>query len=336
MKSITQKDLQSLYQSPSAENTEAIREMLSNLPDAEETGRTAGFRKYRLAFILAAILLLIIGITVAAVNSNGNGLIWVTWGGKQLEPAPLTSFPEKEDGWSEEKSRQMQAILDTVPDQYYATIDWLDGFAGSVKKQKRKVNSPEKLLEILDAAGYPHPTPLIPDGCSFNDAELLLGCVPEGEYRLVSRTVENGFALEQYRIDPDQEVIIGYNIRVWIDTRSLVTIASLLSMSKESSFGFDRDEGLTVEPVSVPGMEEAIYIRHGQDNRILEMIRELEHPVAVRTAPLAFADDLPEKPKPTGTYIYVRYSIPEMSPEDVLPIFSEKPREQGLTAIRSI
>ena len=76
MKSITQKDLQSLYQSPSAENTEAIRDMLSNLPDAEETGRTAGFRKYRLAFILAAILLLIIGITVAAVNSNGNGLIW--------------------------------------------------------------------------------------------------------------------------------------------------------------------------------------------------------------------------------------------------------------------
>ncbi len=327
MKSITQKDLQGLYQSPSAENTEAIRETLTNLTDSEETGSTAGFRKYRLAFILAAILLLIAGITIAAVSSNGNGLIWISWGGKQPNPAPLKLFPEKEDGWSEDKSRQMQAMLDTVPDQYYATIDWLEGFAGSARQQKKEVDSPEKLLEILDAAGYPHPTPLFPDGCTFNDAELLLGCAPDGEYRLVSRSVENGFALEQYRIDPDQEVIIGYNIRVWVDTRSLVTITSFLCASKESAFGFDRDDGLTAEPVSFPGMEEAVYIRYGENQQSLKMARKLEHPVTVRTAPLAFADDLPEKPKPTGTYIYELYSIPEMSPEDVLPIFSEEPRE---------
>ena len=326
MKSISQKDLQSLYLSPSAEDTEAMRNILSELPMRESTGRTAGFVKHRLAFVIAAVLLLVIGITAAAISRTGP--VWVTWGGKQLDLSQSTPFPEEDDGWTDEKGQQMQEMLETVPDEYYGTIDWLNGFAGSKKPLKRKIYSLDSLLEILDEAGYPHPSPLIPDGYSFNDAEVLLGCTPEDDYQLVSEIVENGFSLEQYRIDPAAEVIIGYNIHVWDkDEQSCAmhAIVSELTDSDQIVFGFDDSSELTTESLSVPGMEEALCLRYGENWEDIEMLRKLDNPVPVRTNPLAFAADLPEMPKPTSTYLYEHYATLGIPPEDVLPLFSGTP-----------
>ena len=83
MKTVTQKDFRDLYPAPDTEKTEEMHRTLAVLPDRKEKARESReprpvFRKRRVAFILAAALMLI-GITALAVGLlNGTA---VSWGG---------------------------------------------------------------------------------------------------------------------------------------------------------------------------------------------------------------------------------------------------------------
>ena len=207
------------------------------------------------------------------------------------------------------------------------------GNRGIVKEKRKTVYSFDQFLEILDAAGYPHSVPFLPDKVQFAEAVLHYGCHADGEYHLVSRTEADEFIYEQYSIDPSDEILVGYEVRTWDqEKRWSVYIVSDLRGSPYTEFGFYQDpDEYKVESLSVPGMQEALYVKEkASDFSVLSMLRPLEQPVDFCIAPLPLARvvGLGSESKETSSYHYEFLDVSGYSLDEVLDFFI-KPQEQS-------
>ena len=324
MKTVSQNDLQHLYSSPTPEQTGAMRSFLSGLPDHKSARNRSGAWKARTTVILLTSLLLVSGIVALAAQNN----LWtITWGAKPVEDDLPTAPP----GWTDEKEKQMSKLFDSKPDEYYGTVSWMYGDRGIVKEKRKTVYSFDQFLEILDAAGYPHSVPFLPDKVRFAEAVLHYGCCADGEYHLVSRTEADEFICELYSIAPPDEILVGYEVRTWDqDKRWSVYIVSDLRGSPYTEFGFYQDpDEYKVESLSVPGMQEALYVQEKtSDFAILSMLRPLEQPVDFCIAPLARTTDPGSGSKETSSYRYEFLHVSGHSLDEILYFFI-KPQEQS-------
>ncbi len=325
MKSISQSDLQHLFASPTQQETEEMQKAMNRFAEHHEEEKCFRFAKPRLAFIVAAALVILTGVVAIAVTSDVFNGYWITWGGKREAIPQSTVQYENEPEFTDERSNRMQEILRNVPDQYYATIDWNEGHAGSVKEKRRAVYSLDELTGALDQAMYPHPAIMVPDGYDFVNAELIYGCKPEGNYMLISRSVVDEFTLEQYSIAPEDETIIGYSVNIQPEgMKRIDNIRSSMLSSPDMRFGFDSEDDCEVTALSVPGMEEAMYVQYLTDHSALLMLRRLEQPVSVSARPLAFAEDLEKDRGPVSVYSYEHLAMNGIPLDAALSLFGDR------------
>ena len=317
MKIVTKKDFQDLYQDPGMEKTEEMRRTLAYLPVKEtRKGRTV-LSKPRLALILA-IVMLFTGIAAVAMN---NRTVWFNWGGQEV-PEETLPAPEEEENWTEELNEQCWRLVEAVPMDLYATDDWLDGKGGTYRDIMEFVDTRERLLEIVDPADYPWLLKLLDTG-DYMTATVFYGCAADGNYELVSKTVEGAFELEQYRVAPEKRVVTHLAVTVG-DGEKFRTVDSEYQPSEEALFGYDMGENLKAEPMEVPGMEKAICIAFPEEGtHTINMYRRMEKPLTVRSRPLAFIEDYEGTPTETVDCGYELVSTYDMTPEEVLALFTE-------------
>ena len=133
------------------------------------------------------------------------------------------------------------------------------------------------------------------------------------------------FTLEQYSIDPEDEVIIGYSVSVQpIGVKRIDSIRSDLLSSPDMRFGFDSEDDCEVTSLTISGMEEAMYVQYMTEHSALLMLRHLEQPVSVSARPLAFAADLEKEPETTAVYSYEHLSINEIPLNSALSLFGDR------------
>ena len=325
MKIVTQKDFRELYREPGFEKTEEMRRTLAYLP-VKGTGKQRVFRKSRLALVLAMVLLFT---GIAALASYGS-MRWFNWNGQEItmdQKYDPDQYPEE----AEELDQQMMDLLYAAPNDLYATVDWLEGKGGNIRNITEETDSKERLLEVLDAAGYPYPAELR-DSEDFESATIYYGCAADGEYELVSKTVEGQFELETYRVAPDKLVPIGYGVsfragsKYSYSTEHLYSYGgytSRLDVAPSTAFGFGTENDPQVESVDIPGMEKALQATFQDKTSALHMLRPLEKPITVRSAPLAFIEDYPGKLAETMEFRYEQITAMDMTLENAGELFSE-------------
>lgn len=325
MKIVTQKEFRELYKEPGLEKTEEMRRTLAYLP-VKGTGKKRIVRKSRLALVLG-LMLAFSGIAAVA---NYGSMRWFNWDGKEVvmdQKYDPDQYPEE----AEELDQQMMDLLYAAPNNLYATVDWLEGKGGNKRDIIEETDSKERLLEVLDAAGYPYPAELR-DSEEFESATIYYGCAVDGEYELVDKTVEGQFEVETYRVAPDKLVPIAYGVsfragsKYSYSTEHLFSYGgyySSLSTDESSTFGFGTETGPQVESIDIPGMEKTLYTTFKDKTSSLYMIRPLEKPITVRSAPLAFIEDFPGKLTETMEFRYEQITAMDMTLENAGELFSE-------------
>ena len=310
MKIVKQNDFQKLYKNPDREKTDEMRRTLSALPERKE--RTV-FCKYRVAFILAAVMLFT-GIAAVAVTKGSR--VWLSWNGEQTiyDTHPIQ---EDDENWTEEKQVTMDDLLWEAPSDVMTVVRWVEGMGASSNEMQVEMEEKEQLLETLDAAGYPRPMNLL-DNCEFRRGRVFYGCAPGGEYKQVSRKVVNGFEQTQYTIDPEYRVITGYSISLQKGDRKF-SVSSTLISNADTMIGIELNSRREI--VSVPGMEKAMYIVRKDGTSFLHMYRQLNDMVAFRAEP-PYGDRY-NSPDMTFTYRYELFQIMDMTPEEAAEFFAE-------------
>ena len=318
MKTVTQKDFRDLYPAPDTEKTEEMRRTLTALPDRKAETREGRetrpvFGKRRVAFILAAALMLI-GITALAVGLfNGTA---VSWGGT---PRP---FSEEELHLPpQDEMDRIQEYLNSCPDDVLTGIIWKDGSHSTCKGLEKVVESQEQLQRILDESGFPHPEKLVPDGWRFIGALVQYGCAPDACYELVSEEeFGNGsYTAETYRLNEKDRILTGYTIE--IEKGSKQGRISVGASTKELVTGmnivYPVEDGVEARLVSVPGMEEAMFTAYN-DHTDIQMYRSLETPVAVNA-------NWSSPDRDVWTYDRLSFDFTNVSLEEVVRYFSGTP-----------
>ena len=319
MKNVTQKDFQNLYKSPEYEQTEEMRRTLAKLPDRKRTERGAVIRKRRVAFVLAAVMVLMGIVAVAVTNPSS---ILVTWGAKQTEEVKSAGEIR-----AEELSGKMLEIIENAPDDVRIRIIATDPGQEGEKPIRKTAASVEELQQILDTAGYPHPDRLLPEGWSFSTAWVNYECDADGTYELIGETVQDDLTVQQYRLDEQHRVAVGYTVRMEKGSGQ-ATIQSdyttRMGIEMEFSFPAEEENKVRAETFSVPGMEEALAIGYGEET-FLSMYRKLDKPVTfgekVNTEGLA-EETAAAMTEPAG---YELIMFRGLEPEEAASLFAGNP-----------
>ena len=318
MKTVTQKDFRDLYPAPDATKIQEMRRTLAALPDRnqempESRENRPVLRKRRVAFILAAALMLI-GITALAVGLFSGTV--VGWG---ETPRP---FSEEELHLPpQEEMDRVGNYLSSCPDDMLTAVIWKDGSHSTFKDVQAVAESQEELLRILDAAGFPYPENLVPDGWTFIGALVHYGCAPDACYELVSEEeFGNGsYTAETYRLNEKDRILTGYTIE--IEKGSKQGRISVGASTKELVTGmnivYPVEDGVEARLVSVPGMEEAMFTAY-DDHTDIQMYRSLETPVAVNV-------NWSSPDRDVWTYDRLSFDFTNVSLEEVVRYFSGTP-----------
>ena len=256
---------------------------------------------------VATIIVIAVLLSLAALAFSANGIIWFSLDGKQVDYSEKF-ISDDNSGWTSEKKERMYSLLNSVPDDYYAVVTWKEGKTSQSRKKKKTVTALDQMMDMLDHAGYAHPDAIVPKGYTFVDCELTYDCRQDKSYSLVGKTEDDDFILEQYSIEPGDEALTGYTVRLKRG-KSLYycTISSKLITSENvPAFGFTPtlDDEIKADAVPVPGMEEALLIQHSEGLSILAMRRRLDQPVTIRTGPQNVGADLAESQQAITTYCY--------------------------------
>ncbi len=315
MNNVTQQDFRNLYPSPDTKKTEEMRRTLAALPDRKESRKESResrpvLRKRRIAFVLAAALMLI-GVTALGVGLI-NGTV-VSWGGEQ-KPFSDTdiSLPPQ----------TVNEYLSTCPDDMYTAVTWNDGSCRTmVKDITRVVESEEELLQILDASGFPYPANLVPDGWSFFSALVEYSCAPDGHYELVSEEelLDGLYTANTYTLSDQYRIITGcvINMEKGSESGRVSISCSTKDMITSLNVVYPVDEGVESRLVSVPGMEEAMVSAY-DGHTFVSMYRPLEAPVAVNADGISPDKDI-------WTLDYQSISFSNVRLEEVIRLFSGTP-----------
>lgn len=312
MKTVTQKDFQNLYKSPGYEQTQEMRRTLAGLPYQKNPERVPVIRRRRVALILAAVMVLM---GVAAVATGFLNHTLVSWDARPVESA------EPSTGLSDEEWLSVSNLLETCPKDEIMVAFKKDGSDLMLNDPGSQVSSEEELLQVLDAAGYPHPEKLIPEGWTFRSATVSSQNTPEGENELIeeSESADGKYVIRRYKIDNQHRVVTGYLIN--LEKGGKEGRISSGATAKESilllSVAYPADGEVHAEKLAVPGMEDALFSDY-KDFSCLIMYRPLEKPLQINGDLYGQTELGPQ----VETIDYELITCDNLNPEEVISLFS--------------
>ena len=231
---------------------------LNSLQQEPEERRHVLRAKPRLAFIMAALLVIAVITAIAASTIRYQ----VSWEGE------LKEYEPRDD--DEESDAFFRGIPDEINDKANSATE--EGFYITITAPHEEschnypcklANSEEDLIALLDGEEYPHP---ISDEEKINLADSLT----IGDY-----------SLKIYSVEPENRYIDTFRIAFSNDEKenSYTWIDVTESCSKEGAILFSTDTAYSMETLSVPWMEDAFVIRTDELTR-LHMIKNIKRRAA--------------------------------------------------------
>ena len=278
MKTISREEFRDAYMSPTEEQTARMQAKLDSLRADTEDRKHIRVSRPRMAFVMAAVLL-VAGIITAVATTNLTRYA-TSWGG-EVKEYEETADEAARDAWEEGIPEEMLEKKAKAEGEGYFTD--ISGFErGTSTLPTREFESEEQMIAALDAEGFPHPGSLIPEGYSFIEGDVFIdtrsGFDPD---TCVGCMFRDGYSLYIYDVKPEDTYINGYNV-IFADKKdpdSRYHIGISLSQFKEGTYYFYTDEEYTTQTLSVPGMEDAFSVRTREEEE-LHMCRNIsEDPV---------------------------------------------------------
>ena len=211
MKTISQREFQNAYVSPTEEQTARLQAKLDRLTKSPEEKPAERRSKPLLAFVLAAALLLIGTFTAVAATLKYYA---VSWDGKVKDYQPSEEFREPY-----EYPDEITVPLDrAIHEGYFAKVVF-DGEEHGFDPETT-IESEEEAIALLDAEGYPHPTPLIPEGYQFAQCYIQYGSF-DGLRHIENAIYSGKYTLYIYSVAP--EMWASSHIMLYVKIRTIRT-----------------------------------------------------------------------------------------------------------------
>lgn len=275
------------------EAQEALNRALSGLQEdpllarriiASEKGEFKVKKKSRAAIIIAAVILLAMA-TALAAGLGGR----VNWLGEVKPDTALmpsaTPIPISEP--------ETAAVTAEIDNSFYGLLDYSNdrdlivisvSGNGAASSRKQMIGSMDDFKALMETAEADFPIPVrFPEGYVLKKGYVEFGCLPEGEYALVSRTVHpEGFTESHYTVDPAMDFIRAYDL-IFIpigspDGSDYISVHVFMTPPAdphEYSFGIGEDQ--SARAVQAKGMDHALIIE-GDRVRHLAMRKTMSSP----------------------------------------------------------
>ena len=285
MKTISQREFQNAYVSPTEEQTARLQAKLDRLTKSPEEKPAERRSKPRLAFVLAAALLLIGTFTAVAATLKYYA---VSWDGKVKDYQPSEEFREPY-----EYPDEITVPLDrAIHEGYFAKVVF-DGEEHGFDPETT-IESEEEAIALLDAEGYPHPTPLIPEGYQFAQCYIQYGSF-DGLRHIENAIYSGKYTLYIYSVAPENVGIFAYNV-ICEDKNNPDKSCSIFSdlgngEINNHTFIFEADDQYDIQNLTVPGMDKAISLCTPEEN-CLHMFRNLTDISGIKATSSKYATQL--------------------------------------------
>lgn len=237
------------------------------------------YGKFRVALVLAAVLLLSMTIAVAAGMSG-----FVNFKGQPVDDPELiypTIIPTSTPRPGEMTADAWHEIVEQATNtawEYKVSVEYETKYGG--KGTGRNVQRHVQSLEEMDALlGDRLELPDIPEGYAFLSGYVSMDCDADSAYELVhEETPAEGVVIRHYAIPEGEEIPTSYVLTLRNDAGD--TIRCIVQMWNDADIYFDVAEEDVVRTPAVPGMDDALLLIK-PDKTELTMRRGLDEPVYV-------------------------------------------------------
>lgn len=237
------------------------------------------YGKFRVALVLAAVLLLSVTIAVATGMSG-----FVNFKGQPVDDPELiyptiipTSTPRpgelSDEAWREIVYQATNTAWEYKVDVEYETKY---GGKGTGRNVQLHVQSLEEMGSLLDER---LPLPEIPEGYTFLSGYVSMDCDADSAYELVhEETIQESVVIRHYAIPEGEAIPTSYDLTLRNDAGD--TIHCIVQLWSYGEYYFDVAEEDVVRTPAVPGMDDALLLIK-PDMTELTMRRGLDEPVYV-------------------------------------------------------
>jgi hypothetical protein len=165
----------------------------------------------------------------------------------------------------------------------------------------------------------------IPDGYRFQEAQVMISCKADGEYKLIEERQKGAITLKRYRIVDSDSVVVWYVIvfRESGENNHYLIAGSSLNDPDADGRTFELTDGQSASVMTIPGMDNALAIVDSNDptyNR-LAMIRRLDRPVEYKMGPV-YDDQHTPAESTVSTYESIDVSSPWLDIESLKRMFT--------------
>lgn len=240
--------------------------------------------KKKFPVALAAAIILISAFTVALAAGALRGFGTINWKGvflpEEMQEGPFptpTPSPEELDRAEEE----MALLVDETTDGELVAVYAREGdqlMPRSCTQVSRTTPSLEALADSLgEASAWLPLVRSLPEGYELEKASLFYECRAGGNYTLASEEEKSaGLVVRHYTLSEEDRFVSGYSLDFRASDGHYVCIYVSLHIRGESDdFAIGVLEDQTFETLSVPGMDDAVYIT-SEEVSYLDMRRVLE------------------------------------------------------------
>ncbi|MBQ4074249.1 MAG: hypothetical protein IJD39_03510 [Clostridia bacterium] len=286
MREFSKAELQALYEPLPPEACNRIQDTLALLPLQKEEP----IMKRRISIGLLAALIAILGLTSAALAGGILGRIQINWKGEKIIAAPqITQAPYHTNSPSAlEEQHQMQSISQRIdalanefPSRDLIVSTWKDQGAATISYRGRSMitDTLDQFLAFMEKAPHLPPLHILPEGYTFQKAEIYLACQEGSQYTLAETRETEGITLQRYTADPKDDVITGYHLILEKeDGQRIMIYCHLYTQSDLNDLCADLAEDSIVEMMDAPGMDNALRIvTNDRAGHILR--KELDAPI---------------------------------------------------------
>lgn len=259
--------------------------------------------KKKLPVALVAAIIAVSLCTVALAVGVMSGYRTINWKGEVLEeedaepivtPNPEPTPDDAEDALNDHINELANSAADGKAVLVFTTEEGeLQACVG--RQLERSVPSLEALREALGEASAWLPLPDgLPDGYEARSIKLSYDCYAGHDYTLLSEEqFSDGLVIRRYGLGEGDGFVSGYQIDCRDAEGHFATIgANLLGMSEDEDFSIGLTNDQTFEVLSVPGMDDALYIAN-EGHALLIMRRLLPDGIEYKAI---FAPEDPDLP----------------------------------------
>lgn len=334
MKQYTQSELQKMYMEPSEELKDRIHQEISSLPIKEQEENIVK-KKLSFSFVsVIAILLVLVAVAYAATEVYHR--IRINWKGETVEETEVPIGPEATvvpppdaQMLSDEDLDWMadELLRSAVAEDEYGVVSYETpgGTVGRISPVKKSFGSWDEFREYMNHSSELTLPAWIPDGYGFQEAQVMISCKADGEYKLIEERQKGAITLKRYRIDDSDSVVEWYVIvfRESGENNHYLIAGSSLDDPDADGRTFELTDGQSASVMTIPGMDNALAIVDSNDptyNR-LAMIRRLDRPVEYKMGPV-YDDQHTPAESTVSTYESIDVSSPWLDIETLQKMFT--------------